>query len=61
MKVRTNIHGKKLIYLNEDTVCVLDQFAMIKLNQKYEDEFDYSTIYLTKNEIIQLAEELKKL
>jgi hypothetical protein len=63
MRVRTNVHGNKLIDVNDDTCCVvyLDGRYM-KLNQKLSnDEFNYKTVYISKEEIIQLAEELKKL
>jgi hypothetical protein len=66
---RKNGRGQRVIEINEDTVAVFKKGTfvdisgdrLISINQKDPTESDkkYDTVYLSKNEIIALAEQLK--
>jgi hypothetical protein len=58
MKSTLNSKGDTIFHIDEDTACVLKKSDLVRINQKTLDKI--VTVYLYKDEIIQLAEELKK-
>lgn len=61
--ITENTRGIKVAEINKTTVAIVEGAECIQLNQLKWDaknDFDYLTVYMTKKEIIQLAEQLKE-
>jgi hypothetical protein len=63
MNVTTNNLGNKVITIKEDDKVALVDGNLVTINQLgwEKDPYKYSSIYMTKDEIIALAEQLKKM
>jgi hypothetical protein len=63
MEITTNNLGNKVITIKEDDKVALVDGNLVTINQLGwdKDPYKYSSVYMTKEEIIALAEQLKKM
>jgi hypothetical protein len=65
MKVTTNNMGSKVVEVIENNMVAIVSGNNVQINQRDpihpEDDFKYSSVYMTKDEIIALAEKLKNI